>query len=466
MEERKELFAGFPAVTKEQWKQQVIKDLKGADFAEILQYHTPDQITVDPFYTTEDLAGLQPAGPLFNHTDWDICTVVDVANDAAAANKKALHQLENGATGIIFEINSDVDLDALLKDIQIAYIFLQFNIRSNAAAFNAGFGQYLEAQSLQPDQLNVTLNYDPIGQLVRSGNYIQNKEADLTSFTAHIKETGPARNICINGDIYHNAGASTAYELGCMLAHANEYLNLLQYEGRLQINIATGPDYFTEIAKLRALRNVFSLLLQQYGRHTDIHIHAVSALRNLTVYDNHNNLLRTTTEAMSAAAGGCNSLTVLPFDTAFTQPDEFSERLARNIQIILKSESHFDKVADVSAGSFFIETLTEQLAAAAWNYFKGIEANGGFLTSLEQGSIQQSIRQFCETEQQLFDDNKKVLVGINKFPNPAQHMLEKVKKGIQGTTGTATAIEPLLPVRLSGKAEAARLAKEKEGQTA
>lgn len=454
MEENKELFSSFPDTSKEQWIAQAVKDLKGADFKETLFYTTPDQIEIGPFYTAEDLR--PGTAPLFHHTDWDICVRISVT-DEQAANRSALHQLEHGATGLIFDLTRRTNLDQLLEGIQIAYISLQFNLAKDVTDFSQDLQAYLKARDLQQDQLNLKIAFDPISNLVRTGNWLQDAAQDLTTFT-----TSAGRMVCIDGSLYHDAGASPAYELACLLAHANEYLHLRneaqQLTGTaLQISLAAGADYFTGISKLRALRKVFALLLRNYGLDENIQLQVESATRTLTIYDNHNNLLRTTTEAMAAAAGGCNSLVVLPFDAVFRTPDTFSERMARNIQLILKHESYFDKVADVAAGSYFIEELTEQLAQKAWADFKAIEASGGFLASLKSGAIQDVIRASSKQEQHLFDENKKVLVGTNKYPNPDQQMNEKVTATIWQETKTGTAIEPLIAQRLAAKTESARL---------
>lgn len=462
MEAKDHLFDAFPAISKEQWIQQVIKDLKGGDFDTILKYTSRDGIDIYPFYTAEDLSGYSERMPLFAHTDWDVCEEI-IVKEASVANKQALHVLENGATALLFRVPGKVFLPALLQDIGIAYIGLQFVVDSNIALFDEQLQAYISGKGLQPDQLNLSVAYDPVHTFVTTGSWNAATEQNL--FIKHSEATANYRNVCIDGTIYHNAGAAPAYEIACIAAHANEYLNWLNGKANsIQLNIAVGPDYFFEIAKLRAVRKVFALLSETYGIQPMLYIHAETAIRNLTVYDAHNNLLRTTTEAMAATIGGCNSLTVKPFDEVYNADNGFSDRLARNIQLILKAESYFDKVADVSAGSYFIEALTEQLAGKAWSYFKEIEAAGGFISSLEQNMIQRTIEASANSQQQRFEEGKEILVGTNKYPDAKQVMKDQLKKDIiAALPATGVTATPLTTRRLSIDNELNRLALETAG---
>jgi len=464
MEEVKDLFAGFAPVTKEQWIAQATKDLKGAEFSELI-HHTPEGIPVEPFYTKEDIGEPQP---LFTHTDWEVCATIEV-KEAKAANALALNYLNNGVTAINFRLLQEVQFEDLLQNIGIEYIAVAFQFHQDAVQVTAQLDAYLKARNLDKAKLNLTLNYDPIGYLINNGEWPNDEENSIKDFTRFVSSNSDARNICINGASYHNAGAAAAYELGCMLAHVNEYITWCAGNTRLniQVNMATGAHYFTEIAKLRALRKVFALLLNAYGLKETIYIHATSAERNLTIYDQHNNLLRTTTEAMAAVAGGCDSLEVLPFDATYREADDFSQRIARNIQLILKGESYFDKVSDVAAGAYFIETLTEALAQKGWEYFKEIESNGGLIASLKAGSIQQTIEHFAAMEQVQFNEGKKVLVGINKYPLASQQMKDKVAIEINQPTNHSTnqQVKSITATRIAAAMEAERLANETAAPT-
>ncbi len=469
MNDGSKLFSSFPPVSPEQWIQQTIKDLKGADFEQTLQYTTAEGITIKPFYTAVDLAGLTERRPLFTHTDWEVCETIHVT-DESEANKKALHALDNGATALHFYLTHTTDLATLLRDIDAPYIGLQFSIMGDALIFREKIQAYILSQGWQPDQLNISVDADFIGQAVQHGRTDNTYQKDFETWTALFTQTAPYKTLCVNAAIYHNAGAPPAYQLSCALAHAHAYISAGTdagitpgaLKGRIQINLGAGPDYFFEIAKFRALRKVFALLLGTYNVQSDVYVHATTAHRHLTVYDAYNNLLRTTTAAMAAVTGGCNSLSVMHFDSTFTQENEFSRRMARNIQLILKHESYLDKISDSAAGSWFIETLTEQIAEKAWEGFTRIEAQGGFLQCLRAGSIQQAIRTFAEQEKQEFAAGKKILVGTNKFPDPSEKMRRKATVPLvpQGDGDGLYDILPLNTTRLAANYEQARLTEE------
>jgi methylmalonyl-CoA mutase len=458
MEERKDLFKGFKPVSKEAWIAQATKDLKGAAF-QTLEHSTADGIKIAPFYTAEDI---HSSGPLFKHTDWEVCERVDV-QDAERGNFYALDYLNNGATAIIFRLFGDFNPEILLKDIGIEYIAVHFVVYRNADHFTTTLDHFLTERKLNKATLNLTVNFDPIAHWVTVGEWLTTERMDLAIHKRFVETNPNCRNLCINGEIYHEAGATPSYEIGCLLAHANEYLNELQ-EGvpavSIQISVAVGADYFTEIAKLRALRKVFALLLGQYRHSNYIYLHATTAHRSLTIYDQYNNLLRGTTAAMAAVAGGCESLTIAPFNSTYKQSDDFSERLARNTQLILKHESYFDKFSDVAAGAYYLEILTEELAQKSWEHFKEIEAAGGFLASLKVGIIQQTIARMAGQEQTFFDEGKKVLVGINKFPNASQQMRDFLEVNILRELREGTAIQTLRAHRLAAIMEQERLKKE------
>lgn len=450
-----QLFKEFPQVSAEQWMRQVIKDLKGESFDEKLTYRSADGILVKPFYTQEDLTKYSERKPLFTHTDWEICVEID-GTEAKNGNKKALHALNNGATALLLFVHYNTDLETLLSGIQVEYIALQFVVEGDAPSFSENLGKYLLSKNIDRSRLNMCINIDPVESLLRTGNWRNSEDADRKEL-ATLLENSPA--IVINSNIYHNAGAPPAYEIACTLAHANTYLNWLNDTSiTFQLNVAVGPDYFFEIAKLRALRKTFALLLAEYNNNAPVYIHAETAFRNLTVFDTHNNLLRTTTAAMAAATAGCNSLVVKPFDITCKEENEFSDRLARNIQLILKSESYFDKVADVSAGSFFIEELTEQIAEKAWEYFVAIEKEGGFVPALKKGTVQQHISGFASLQQQHFNEGKEILVGTNKFPDLKENKKDVAGSIVWGSSGKqGKEVETLATQRLSAINEKERL---------
>lgn len=381
------LFSDFPEVTAEQWKEQIKKDLKGIDFSSLI-WSANSGINIQPFYTKENL----PPNPtsIFTTNEWFICENITV-KDAQSANKQALNALENGASGIVFEISTKVNYSELLKNISIQHIYVLFKASSETFSEIETYLKTIEKGENCFVEFDDTLN----------GN--------IKLHSTH--------ELCINTCLYQEAGSNTVNELSFSLAHLNEYLNQTTEIHKIHINVSVGGDFFNEIAKLKALRKLINFLLTQYQIKAIVHIHAQTTLINKGSIDSYNNMLRTTTEAMSASIGGANSILVLPFDYNFNEPSEFSSRMARNQQLILKEESYLNKVADISAGSYYLESLTETLCEKAWEQFKVIESKGGLTACLKSNYIQELIRKDSEILIKQFQEGQIILVGINKFQN-------------------------------------------------
>jgi methylmalonyl-CoA mutase len=225
-------------------------------------------------------------------------------------------------------------------------------------------------------------------------------------------------SICINTNLYQEAGSNSVNELAFSMAHLNEYLNLASSSVKtIHLNISVGGDFFMEIAKLRTLRKLTNFLLSQYNIKATVHIHAQTTLINKSVVDSYNNMLRSTTEAMSASIGGANSIVVLPFDVEFNSQNDFSSRMARNQQLILKDESYLDKMADVACGSYYIEKLTDLIATKALDTIKSFEKQGGYFSCLEKNVIVDEIQNQAAVKKQRLETKTQIVVGVNKFKN-------------------------------------------------
>lgn len=453
------LFDAFAPVSREQWLQQIVKDLKGADYTETLTYATDDGILVHPFYTEEDCRHLSTDTPLFTHTGWEICEHISVREEKEA-NARLLHALNNGATALSLDVSDKVILPALLQDVGLPYIHVLFRVSGDSVVFARKLNDYLHACDWDRSVLQITVDADCIHRALTTGNWRLSKQEDIDCWQEANALLHPFRTIFADTTIYAEAGAPPALQLGYALAHLHEYIGLQASEdnkemaSRIEIAIAIGQDYFFEIAKLRALRKIYAQMAEAYGIYMPLYIHAVTTSRNLTRYDVHNNLLRTTTAAMAAVAGGCNSLTVTPFDAALHEPGDFSLRMARNIQLILQSESYLDKTADVAAGSYFIETLTHELAEKAWQYFTETEAAGGLIACMEKGVVVQAVESYAVAQQKRFAAGKEILVGINKFPHPADNPEITLPEKVPAPE--ITAFPPLVPSRLAAAAEEMR----------
>lgn len=456
----KKLFESFLPVRKEQWIKQVVKDLKGKSFETSLTYTTQDGIVVSPFYTKEDFPEGTEFKPLFNHTDWDVCAEIDGTNEEEG-NKQMLFALNTGATSLLCYVYASANLTVLCNQVQLQHIHTQFVVEGDATVFVNNLNGYLKQQSIETETQATAVNIDPVEQLLRTGNWRKSNEADAHELQQVIEWNG---TLCINGNIYQQAGAPQAYEIGCILAHANmlvqDLLNHPASINTIQLNIAIGADYFFEIAKLRALRKVFSLFCQEHGIKAELLIHAETSSLNMTLFDEYNNSLRATTAAMAASIGGSNSLFIKPFDMLRHTRDKQAERLSRNIQLILKEESYLNQMADIAAGAYFIEYLTEQLAEKAWGYFTAIEKAGGFFENLKQGTIQQQINDYAAAQQQAFNLGETVLVGSNKFPNPKDDVNVSGNFFNEPKPNTSAIVRQIFPFRLAANNEQERLNKQ------
>lgn len=459
MAEHIPLFENFPPVSKQQWIEKIIRDLKGQDYQKKLVYTTPDGITVHPCYTREDKPSLRQ--PLFTHTHWEIMEHL-VVEDPQITHKAILHALQNGATGISLEIQNELNLSELLKDVELPYIQTIFHVQGQSAWFIQQLNQLIQQRGYDKKSLQIAVNLDYIHRVLQTGKWEQSEKEDANQWKQAQSLLGDLQSVYIQGSLYHEAGASPACELGALIAHIHTYLSLvaeddpqLQTLSRLCVEIAVGQDYFMEIAKLRALRKLYALLIEEWGIEIPLHVHGVTAARNLTVLDSYNNLLRTSTAAMAAVCGGCNSLVVMPFDQPLKKPDAFSLRMARNIQLILRDESYMDKIADPAAGSYYIESLTMELAEKAWKNFQEIEKQGGLIAVVQQGSLQEEIVKTAKAAEKAFKEGKIILVGTNKFPNPAEKP-ELMRKTTTHDFADKD-LQPLIPVRLAESIENERI---------
>jgi methylmalonyl-CoA mutase len=254
------------------------------------------------------------------------------------------------------------------------------------------------------------------------------------------------RVINVSGNTFANAGSTIVQELAFSLASGADYLAELTDRGisidkivpRMQFTFAVGSNYFFEIAKMRAARLLWSKIVEQFKPENKdsqkMFIHATTLNWNKTVYDAHVNLLRTTTEAMSAIIGGIDSLAVAPFDVAYKASDDFSRRIARNQQIVLKEESYMNKIVDPAAGSYYIESITDQIASAAWALFKEVEELGGFMKAVQKNFIQDSIETVRKKKEDDIANRKVTILGTNQYPNPNETALDKIQEE-EATTG-------------------------------
>jgi methylmalonyl-CoA mutase len=300
--------------------------------------------------------------------------------------------------------------------------------------------------------------------LAKEGNWFaSNEKNNFDALNNLIKQDSPLSLISVNSALYQNAGATIVQQIAYTLAHANEYFNHIEISKpqTMVLEIAVGSNYFFEIAKIRAIRLLFNVIANEYNHNWTCHLYVTPTKRNKTLYDYNVNMLRTTTECMSAILGGADTIANLPYDALYHKDNEFGDRIARNQLLILKNESYFNKVNNPSDGSYYIESLTQQLAEKALTLFKDIESNGGFLKQLNDGTIKRKIQESANKEQDLFDAGKEILIGTNKHGNKDERMKHNLELfPFVKTKPRKTLITPIIEKRLAEKIEQDRLEKE------
>lgn len=288
------------------------------------------------------------------------------------------------------------------------------------------------------------------------------------------------RFVTVNGSVFANAGATIVQELAYTLAAAHDYLVMLTDQGAdakaaaktVKFNMAVGPLYFMEIAKFRAARMLWANIVEAYKTGSNcaakMNVFAVTTRWNNTMYDPYVNMLRGTTEAMSAAIAGVSSIEVLPFDSAYETPTEFSERIARNVQLLLKEESHFDQVIDPAGGSYYLETLTQSIADNAWALFKELEAKGGYVEAFKAGAVQAAIAESAAKRDKNIATRRDILLGTNQYPNfqeTIKEAPEKAEKKCSCKCAHEAVYQPIKMYRGGEAFEAMRLATDQSGKS-
>lgn len=492
--DKERLLSEFPAISTQEWKDKIVTDLKGADFERKLVWRTNEGFNVNPFYRREDLEGLStpkvmPAEyPYVRSTrmdnEWLIRQDINV-NDPKEANEKALDILNKGITSLGFKLRRDQvnkeTLAILLKGIMPEAIELNFSCCISVAAQLAGeLAAYLTEVGADVAQCKGSINFDPFKKQLVKGISNPQWVAMCAQLLDAICPLPKYRVLTVNALNINNAGAYIYQELGYALSWGAELIDKLTEAGysieeltsRIKFVFGVGSNYFMELAKFRAARWLWAEIIGAYGDQykgdaAKIHMHAVTSTWNKTIYDAHVNLLRTQTEAMSATLGGVDSLTVQPFDVTYQESDNFSERIARNQQLLLKEESHFDKVIDPAAGSYYIEHLTNALAEQAWKLFLAVEEEGGFAAAVEAGSVQKAVNASNAKRHAAVAARKEIFLGTNQFPNFTETAAQKVAQVEAGSHSCgcgAPSIEALNFDRGASEFEALRLATERSGK--
>lgn len=491
---KEKLFSEFTAPTAQEWLDKIQVDLKGADFNKKLVWRTNEGFNMQPFYRREDVLKLKTPDALpgefpfvrgnkKDNNEWYVRQDIKVT-DAKAANAKALDVLNKGVDSLGFSFEGDLVsadfVEALLEGIECECVELNFSTCQRRSLELANIlTAYFEKKGYDKEKLVGSINWDPMHRIVMRGKDVTKVLEVAPQIVEALKDYPKFRCVAVNAGALNNAGAYIVQELGYALAWGNEYLNQLVEAGveptlaasKIKFNLGISENYFMEIAKFRAARMLWAEIVKQYEPKCDcackMCVNATTTSYNMTVFDSYVNLLRTQTETMSAALAGVHSIVVNPFDAAYETPTDFSERIARNQQLLLKEESHFDKVVDPSAGSYFIEELTTSLADVAWKLFLKVEEEGGFLAAIKAGTVQDDINATNEKRHKDAAQRKEFILGTNQFPNFTE--LSEGKQPLTCCCCCGSDVEPtfkaIKSTRLAADFENLRLTVEKSGKT-
>ena len=441
---REKLFTEFQAPTTQEWLDKIEVDLKGADFNKRLVWRTNEGFNVMPFYRREDVLKLKTPealpgefpfvrGNKKDDNTWYIRQDIDV-KDVKEANAKALDVLNKGIDSLGFHLHADLisaeNIEALLEGIKCDEVEVNFcTCKRHSVELAQLLVAYFEKKGYDKEKVVGSIDWDPMEKMVMKGKDMTEVLALAPQLIDVLKDYPQFRCISVNTLALNNAGAYIVQELGYALAWGNEYLQQLVDAGvdvdlaakKIKFNMGISENYFMELAKFRAARMLWAQIVKQYEPKCDcackMCVNAVTSEYNQTLFDSYVNLLRSQTEAMSAALGGVHSMVVVPFDATYEVPNDFSERIARNQQLLLKEECHFNTVVDPGAGSYYIEHLTDSLAVEGWKIFLKVEEEGGFLAAIKAGTVQDDINATNVKRHGDAAKRKEFLLGTNQFPN-------------------------------------------------
>lgn len=488
VEKREKLFDMFSPVSPEEWRAKAEVDLKGADFEKKMVWRTDEGFNVQPLYrgvdikdfkTIDSLPGEYPyvRGTRTNN-DWQARQEIDAA-DVKEANAKALDVLNKGITSLGFKLHDDFNLDVLLDGIYTDIAQVNFAVCPNKVVeFAKVLVAYLEKKGTA-DKFVGSIDFNPYKATFKKGKKfegIAEVAAELLKVVAPVKGL---RVLSVNSEMLSNAGAYIYQELGYALSWGNEWMAQLTDAGfsadevasRIKFNMGISTIYFMELAKFRAARMLWAQIVKQYNPQCDcvckMVVHATTSRYSQTMFDSYVNMLRSQTQAMSAALASVDEITVTPFDAPYKKSDEFSERIARNQQLLLKEESHLDKVVDPAGGSYYIEELTMSLAQVAWKLFLETEDKGGFKAAVESYEVTNAVNASANARFDKVAKRREQLLGTNQFPNFTE--VSDGKKALTCCCACACEMEDSAPVlnnkRLASQFEDLRQATENAAHT-
>jgi methylmalonyl-CoA mutase len=486
------LASDFEAATREQWLALVDKAIKGADFEKKLVTRTADGIRVEPIYVRATaVPALQTAIPgqapftrgassYVRGLGWEIRQAIS-ATDPARANTQILTELDGGSNGIVLEIEapgqsgcrirSAADMAAALSGMRLDLAPVELRAGLGAADAARHLLAALSGLGIPAKSAQVFLGLDPIGSLARWGTLPVAIEQALVETTALAREANEEgsdiRTVRVDATIYHETGATEAYELAALGSTLIAYLRMFEAAGvssadalgQISFALSSDTDLFATVAKLRAARRLIWRIADASGAGdaaVNLHITAQASSRVMAQRDPWTNMLRSTLSCAGAVLGGADAITVLPFTAALGEADDFARRCARNIQIVLQEESWLGRVVDPMGGSWYIEALTDETAKAAWGLMQEIEGKGGIIAALDQGFVQDRVEAQAATRAKAIATGTAELTGVSAFPLLGDDGVEVTPRAPAPPVRGKQIVRPLTPHRLAEPFEALR----------
>ncbi|TGQ66850.1 MAG: methylmalonyl-CoA mutase [Mesorhizobium sp.] len=468
----------LPNADRQRWLALAEKALAGASFEERLVSHTDDGIRVEPLY--ERTAVAEPIVRTNPRSPWIVSQRIDDP-DVGRAKAQALEDVAQGATGLslVFEGAPNAfgyglprtaqALETVLDGIALNCVQIRIDAHPWSRPMADWLVAFLGKRRSDPAKLNLSFGIDPAAILAGTGRLRMSIEAlqeSMPQSLAHFFAMGvPGVLLEADGRVFHNAGATEAQELGIMLASAVSYLRMFEKARQplvyaaphIGFALSVDQDQFLAMAKVRALRRLWARTQEACSiPNSTANIHAETSFRMMTMMDPETNILRTTIACFAAAAGGADSIAILPHTIAHGLPSGFARRVARNAQLIMANESHIDHVADPAYGSGGVETLTTDLCEAAWAELQAIEAEGGVLASLRDGHIQKRVRAASAKRAAAFQSGERAIIGTTLYPQKTERPVETLAAEQRPAVAEGVALcEPLYPVRIDQSIEAA-----------
>lgn len=449
-----EILASFEPSDKTSWASAVKKAVRKEEELHALQHQTSEGISLVALYDKEDIKGLDFLGALpgefpyvsgFPNFESTKLRQRIFTEKFMLANQQASEAFENGADEVEFvgdTVGNDKEFGTLLLGLNPTKHSLHFNFGESNNSLLFILGSEWESKGYDLHAIKGSVYFSPFDRLISTGNYdYSEKETPgllKTTLEYAIENLPNFKCLSVNGLRFSNAGAGDITEMAFSAAMAVEYLSILEEKGlavndvvkHMQIHLSSGSDYLASIAKIRAFRMVWANIADAWGINEFPHINITPSEFSLSLYDIHTNMLRLSSESMSAMLGSADSFTAIPYNDRMELPDAFSYRNARNIWNLLKEESHLDTVQDPAAGSYYIEILTSKLGEATWALFQDVEQKGGFLKCLDTKFIQGSVEKQYTDKLEQFRASKTVLIGTNKYPNAGEKLTGKILKNV------------------------------------